>query len=117
MNLMRTLASSLLALAPAFALADFSTTEWQSRAIKEQGINALGQLYLELSLEENPVAGIYYGVHGKDNDVDYYDRRLPDTNSETGAAFDTARQAMLLKLNTIDHSKLSRPDRSRFGVD
>jgi hypothetical protein len=100
----------LLGLLPMLALADFDSAHWKTRLAQQEDINSLGMLYLELSVEEYPTQGVSYGLHGKDGDSRYYDKRLPDPSKEAGARFLAARQALLAKLETIDSEVLSRDD-------
>ncbi len=80
----------------------FEIEAWEQRVQQEEDINQLGALYLELLLEESPPAGIQYGVHGKEDDVDYYDRCLPDPGRGVGDTFDAAREFLLEKLSSFD---------------
>ena len=95
---------------PQFCLAAFDSEDWLRRVQAESDVNELGQLYLELSLEEAPTAGIYLGVHGRGEDIDYYDSRLPNPSSASRAHFNAAREDLLARLAAIDSKTLPRAD-------
>ncbi len=96
--------------APLLAAADFSAEDWLQRVQAESSINQLGRLYIEFLLEENPTDGSGYGIHGKGPDASYYDRRLPEVTAQRMAADLANRKAFLSRLESIDASKLTRPD-------
>jgi uncharacterized protein (DUF885 family) len=90
--------------------ADFSLDDWKTRVATESDIDQLGRLYIEFRLEENPTQSTTYGIHGKAEDLSYYDRRLPDLSAERAASNDSDRGFLLTKLETMGTSSLSRPD-------
>jgi uncharacterized protein (DUF885 family) len=96
-------------LMPVYA-AEFSIEAWKARVEAESGINALGYLYLEFMLEEDPSQAVQFGVHGHEGDAWYYDRRMPDASPERAAANSRARAAFVDYLHGIDADALSRDD-------
>lgn len=102
----------LVLLTPLAGLAsgEYSVGEWKERVTAEKSIDRLGRLYLEFLMEENPVNGVAYGIHGKEGDPTYYDRRLPDVSAGAAASASAARQHLLARLESIDAESLSRPD-------
>jgi len=100
--------------APVFAAPDpdapFSVDEWGQRVTSEDSIDQLGRLYLEFLMEENPVSGVQFGIHGREGDPSWYDRRLPDVSLEAAARFSSARKHLQEHLDAIDPDKLARPD-------
>ncbi len=106
------LLSCIIALAHASpAAADvFSIDAWEQRVASENSIDRLGRLYLELLMEENPVRGVQFGIHGKEGDASWYDRRLPDASPEAAARFSTARKQLLQRLGAMDPEPLARAD-------
>jgi len=89
---------------------EFSIEGWKAQVVAGGSIDRFGRLYLEFLLEENPVSGVQFGVHGKEGDPSWYDRRLPDVSHETAAQALSARTFFLEKLDAIDTDTLSRPD-------
>jgi uncharacterized protein (DUF885 family) len=89
---------------------EFTIEDWKKHVADESSIDRLGRHYLEFLMEENPVNGVAYGIHGKEGDVSYYDRRLPDAAAAAAADFSAARAQLLAKLEAIDADSLSRPD-------
>ncbi len=83
---------------------------WQARVDNETSIDALGQLYLALLLEEDPTSGIGYGIHGKGDDPRYYDDRLPDVSAAAWDDAIDAREFFLRRLAKIDSDSLSRAE-------
>jgi uncharacterized protein (DUF885 family) len=102
--------ASLSILFSAFAFAGFSLDEWKTRVDEESSVDRLGRLYLEFLLEENPSSGGTYGIHGKGQEPNYYDRRLPDPSAERAEKNWSARVHLQQKLDTMDQDALSRPD-------
>ena len=89
---------------------EFTLEGWKAQVEKGGSIDQFGRLYLEFLLEENPVSGEQFGIHGIENDTSWYDRRLADVSHEAAAGQSSARKFLLEKLNTIDPGPLSRPD-------
>lgn len=89
---------------------EYSVDDWLKRAQAETSIDRLGRLYIEFLMEEDPTNSGTFGIHGKGDDADYYDRRLPDISAAALAASAQTRAAFLQRLQAIDASKLSRPD-------
>ena len=100
----------LLAFAPLAPAAAFSIDDWEQRVSPENSIDRLGRLYLELLLEENPVRGVQYGIHGREGDPSWHDRRLPDASLEAAARFSSARKHLQARLDAIDPDGLDRAD-------
>ena len=100
--------------APVFAAptpgAAFSVDEWAQRVTSEGSIDQLGRLYLEFLMEENPVNGVQFGIHGREGDPSWYDRRLPDASPEAAARFSSARKHLQERLDLIEPEQLARPD-------
>jgi uncharacterized protein (DUF885 family) len=92
------------------AASDFSIDDWGSRVAVESSIDGLGRLYLQFLLEENPVNGLQFGIHGREGDATYYDRHLPDVSLAAAARASAARRQFLERLDAIDPDTLSRPD-------
>ncbi len=92
------------------AKAAAANEEWQARVDKETSIDALGQLYLALLLEEDPGSGIGYGIHGKGDDPRYYDDRLPDVSAAAWDKAVEARSFFLQRLAKIDSDSLARAE-------
>jgi len=90
--------------------APFSVDEWAQRVSSEDSIDQLGRLYLEFLMEENPVSGVQFGIHGREGDPSWYDRRLPDVSLEAAARFSSARNHLQERLDAIDPDGLTRPD-------
>lgn len=88
----------------------FTLDGWKAQVEKGGSIDQFGRLYLEFLLEENPVSGEQFGIHGIENDTSWYDRRLADVSHEAAAGQLAARNFLLEKLKTIDPDSLSRPD-------
>jgi uncharacterized protein (DUF885 family) len=88
----------------------FTIENWKSRVEAGGNMDHYGRLYLEFLLEENPVSGGQYGIHGIEGDPSWYDRRLPDASQAAAAEAMAARTFFLEKLDAIDAKKLSRPD-------
>ena len=86
------------------------TEQWQARVENETSIDALGQLYLALLLEEDPTSGIGYGIHGKGDEPRYYDDRLPDVSTAAWDKAIDARKFFLQRLADIDSASLSRAE-------
>lgn len=84
--------------------------DWSERVEKETSIDALGQLYLALLLEENPTSGVRYGIHGKGDDPRYYDDRLPDVSAAAWEQAEQAREIFLQRLARIDQKSLPRSE-------
>lgn len=82
--------------------------DWRVRVARESSIDALGQLYLALVLEEDPGSGISYGIHGKGDDPRYYDDRLPDVSAAAWEKAEQAREFFLQRLAKIDVDTLTR---------
>jgi uncharacterized protein (DUF885 family) len=99
-----------LACAPTALAAVFSIDEWEQRVSAEDSIDRLGRLYLEFLMEENPVSGVQFGIHGREGDPSWYDRRLPDVSLETAARISSARKHLQDHLDAIDPDTLARPD-------
>ena len=115
MNNIHQSATRLLALIcllfPTFVLGgDFSVDDWKARVEAGGGIDHYGRLYLEFLLEENPVSGGQFGIHGREGDPSWYDRRLPDVSHRAAAEYLSARQFFREKLDAADADALSRPD-------
>jgi len=89
---------------------DYSVDEWLGRVKAESGIDQLGRLYIELLMQEDPAQSGTLGIHGKGNDVAYYDRQLPDLSAEFLAEVARGRAAFLDRLQSINSSQLARPD-------
>jgi uncharacterized protein (DUF885 family) len=106
------LLSCVLALtfAPPTAADVFSIDAWEERVAAEDSIDRLGRLYLELLMEENPVRGVQFGIHGKEGDPSWYDRRLPDASLKTAARLSAARHRLKERLDAIDPEPLARAD-------
>jgi len=106
------LLSLLLLVSPSFSLlaSDFSTEEWLKRTQSETSIDQLGRLYVEFLLEEDPSSSGTIGIHGKADQLAYYDDRLPDISAASLAASAKTRAAFLARLQSINADKLSRPD-------
>ncbi len=83
---------------------------WQARVDNETSIDALGQLYLALLLEEDPTSGVGYGIHGKGDDPRYYDDRLPDVSAAAWDKAVDARTFFLQRLAKFDRDSLSRAE-------
>jgi uncharacterized protein (DUF885 family) len=92
------------------AAAEFTTADWLKRAQAETSIDQLGRLYIEFLMEEDPTASGTLGIHGKEGAPAFYDDRLPDLSAEALATNAKARATFLERLETIDSSRLSRPD-------
>jgi uncharacterized protein (DUF885 family) len=115
MNNIHQSATRLLALIcllfPTFVLGgDFSVDDWKARVEAGGGIDHYGRLYLEFLLEENPVSGGQFGIHGREGEPSWYDRRLPDVSHRAAAEYLSARQFFREKLDAADADALSRPD-------
>jgi uncharacterized protein (DUF885 family) len=115
MNNIHQSATRLLALIcllfPTFVLGgDFSVDDWKARVEAGGGIDHYGRLYLEFLLEENPVSGGQFGIHGREGEPSWYDRRLPDVSHQAAAEYLSARQFFREKLDAVDADALSRPD-------
>jgi uncharacterized protein (DUF885 family) len=115
MNNIHQSATRLLALIcllfPTFVLGgDFSVDDWKARVEAGGGIDHYGRLYLEFLLEENPVSGGQFGIHGREGEPSWYDRRLPDVSHRAAAEYLSARQFFREKLDAVDADALSRPD-------
>ena len=87
MNKLKCLASLMLALccfiAPAPVMAETFTLEgWKAKVEEGGSIDLYGRLYLEFLLEENPVSGESFGIHGIEGDSSWYDWRLLDVSHE-----------------------------------
>jgi uncharacterized protein (DUF885 family) len=89
---------------------EFTIENWKARVEAGGKMDHYGRLYLEFLLEENPVSGGQFGIHGIDGAPSWYDRRLPDVSRDSAAAAMAARKFFLEKLDAIDADKLSRPD-------
>jgi len=88
----------------------FSLDEWKSRVEQEQSIDEIARLYLEITLETNPIDGGSYGIHGKDGDPSYYDDRLGDPSAEGWVRAYEARNFLLQRLDLFDIAELSFAD-------
>jgi len=88
----------------------FTLEGWKAKVEKGGSIDLFGRLYLEFLLEENPVSGGGFGIHGIEGDNSWYDRRLPDVAHETAARQLSARNYFLDRLNSIDPDSLERSD-------
>ena len=89
---------------------EFTIENWKSRVEAGGNMDHYGRLYLEFLLEENPVSGGQYGIHGIEGDPSWYDRRLPDASHAAAVEVMVARKFFLEKLAAIDAKKLGRPD-------
>lgn len=89
---------------------EFTIENWKSRVEAGGNMDHYGRLYLEFLLEENPVRGGQYGIHGIEGAPSWYDRRLPDASHAAAAEVMVARKFFLEKLDAIDAKKLGRPD-------
>ena len=89
---------------------EFTIENWKSRVEAGGNMDHYGRLYLEFLMEENPVSGGGYGIHGIEGDPSWYDRRLPDVSHAAAAEGMAARKFFLEKLDAIDTKKLGRPD-------
>jgi len=89
---------------------EFTRAEWLERTKAESSIDQLGRLYIEFLMEEDPTGSGTLGIHGKDGAPAYYDDRLPDLSATELAANAETRAAFLARLQSIDATKLSRPD-------
>ena len=83
---------------------EFSIDGWKVRVEAESGINALGHLYLEFLLEEDPSKAVQFGVHGHEGDAWYYDRRMPDASPERAALNMISSDWHFNKLATCDRA-------------
>ncbi len=90
--------------------ADFSMDDWKTRVASENEIDRLGRLYIEFRLEENPAQSTTHGIHGKGDDLNFYDRALPDLSPERAIDNESDRNFLLTKLEAMNSSSLSRPD-------
>ncbi|MDZ4731305.1 MAG: DUF885 domain-containing protein [Xanthomonadales bacterium] len=88
----------------------FSVDDWLQRAQAETSIDQLGRLYIEFLMEEDPTNSGGFGIHGRGDDANYYDQRLPDISAPTLATAAQGRAAFLQRLQAIDADQLSRPD-------
>ncbi|KAA9129654.1 DUF885 domain-containing protein [Marinihelvus fidelis] len=108
---MKTLTTTaFLALALTTTALASDNDSWDARVQAEDSIDRLGRLYLELLLEEDPTGAAQFGVHGRDDDTYYYDRRMPDATPAARAAFAAKRELLQGKLASFDQDALSRPD-------
>ncbi|MGI9284887.1 MAG: DUF885 domain-containing protein [Pseudomonadales bacterium] len=87
-----------------------ASSDWNTRVEQETSIDALGQLYLALLLEEDPTSGINYGIHGKGDNPRYYDDRLPDVSAAAWEQAEEAREFFLQRLAKIEKDSLSRAE-------
>jgi uncharacterized protein (DUF885 family) len=112
LNRMITLALLMagLSLATTVNAGGFTLEDWKTRVEAGGSLDHYGRLYLEFLLEENPVSGGQYGIHGTEGDPSAYDRRLPDVSHDAAARNMAARTFFLEKLEAIDAGALSRPD-------
>lgn len=99
-----------MAIARPSGAADFTVDDWMARVEAGGTMDRYGRLYLEFLLEENPVNGGQYGIHGTDGDPSAYDRRLPDVSREAAARNMEARKFFIEKLGAIAADGLARPD-------
>ena len=90
--------------------AEFSIDGWKAQVEAGGTIDHYGRLYLEFLLEENPVSGGQFGIHGTEADPSAYDSRLPDVSHESTARAVAARKFFLERLEAIDAQGLSRAD-------
>ena len=94
----RTISTFLGSLAAFFALTLSAphawADEWDEQLKSETDIDRLGRLYLEMLLEETPTSASTYGIHGRDGDPYYFDRRMPDPSPEARAHFAKKRVAL-----------------------
>lgn len=89
---------------------EFTIENWKSRVEAGGNMDHYGRLYLEFLLEENPVSGGQYGIHGIEGAPSWFDRRLPAASHDAAAEVMAARKFFLEKLEAIDADTLSRPD-------
>lgn len=110
----RTINPVLLSLAALFALTISATNagadDWGERIKAETDIDRLGRLYLEMLLEETPTSASSYGIHGREDEPYYFDRRMPDPSPEARARFAMKRAALQEKLSAMDVGALSRAE-------
>ncbi|TGD70935.1 DUF885 domain-containing protein [Mangrovimicrobium sediminis] len=104
------LAAALVTTLGLHATAQASTDGWTQRMQAESDINQLGRLYLELSLEEDPVTAATYGIHGRSDGDYYYDHHLPALSPQARAGFAAQRAALQAKLDALPVKSLSRSD-------
>ena len=110
----RTISTFLVSLAAFFALTLSAphawADEWDEQLKSETDIDRLGRLYLEMLLEETPTSASTYGIHGRDGDPYYFDRRMPDPSPEARAHFAKKRVALQEKLSAMDVGAMSRAE-------
>ena len=109
---------------PVWEVRAASLAEWQAAVSREDTIDGLARLYIDLLLETDPVSGMLFGIHGKSDDPAYYDDRLADP-SGTGWANRKLGHAVMrdrLQRSTpppcrprIRSTSVSSSTRSRYG--
>jgi uncharacterized protein (DUF885 family) len=93
-----------------------SLADWESRVSREDDIEGLGRLYIELLLETDPVNGMLFGVHGTDEDPSWYDDRLPDASGVGWGNRKLAHAFLRGRLAAIDPGRLSPEDQVDFRI-
>jgi uncharacterized protein (DUF885 family) len=93
-----------------------SLADWESRVSREDDIEGLGRLYIELLLETDPVNGMLFGIHGTDEDPSWYDDRLPDASGVGWGNRKLAHAFLRGRLAAIDPAGLSPEDQIDFRI-
>jgi uncharacterized protein (DUF885 family) len=100
-----------LAAAPAARAADAQwDAKWRADVDATADIEALAELYLDLTVETNPVQATQLGLHGTEQEPTRYDDALPDFSAEGAAAYHDQLVYLRDRLARIDTAPLSRPD-------
>jgi uncharacterized protein (DUF885 family) len=103
--------AAVTALAAANAHADASRDErWRADLERAADVEALARLYLDLTVEANPVYATQIGLHGTEADPTRYDAKLPDFSAEAAAVYHDELVALRDRLAGFDVSGRPRPE-------
>jgi uncharacterized protein (DUF885 family) len=106
MLMMITLAAAPLAGAAEGLQAD----RWRADVEGANDVETLARLYLELTIETNPVQGTQLGLHGTADDPTRYDDRLPDASAQAAADYHERLVFLRDRLARVDIAALPRAD-------
>lgn len=98
-------------LAATSARADAGWEErWRAELERADDIETFAQLYLQLTVESNPVNGTQLGLHGTEDEPTRYDARLPDFSAEAAARYHDQLVALRDRLAKFDVGSRPRAD-------
>ena len=83
---------------------------WRSAVEATSDVEGLARLYLELTIEANPVQGTQLGLHGTADEATRYDDRLPDFSAQGAAAYYDRLVFLRDRLTRVDATSLARVD-------